>query len=300
MSIPFLKVQAAGNDFVLIDALGENAHLRAIDWSALAPRICDRHFGIGADGMLIAEDSDRAAARMAIVNADGSDGEMCGNGFRCFTKYLIERAGFELDGETLSIETGAGVLDAYVFDCAGGKIDTVTVDMERPWLEPDEIPVRHRGRGPVLWHPIEFPHGEIDFTCVSMGNPHAVWFLNEGQDIDDFPLDRYGPIVERNPDFPNKTNVEIVEVLSRTHLRIRIWERGVGLTLACGTGACAAVVAANLRGLVDENVTASMPGGDVEIYWEGDGDNPGESVFMTGSASFSFEGQLDINLLGVE
>ncbi len=299
MSIPFLKVQGAGNDFLLIDALGENSHLNAIDWSSLAPRICDRHLGVGADGILIARDSKTAAARMEIVNADGSDGEMCGNGIRCFARYLIERAGFTPDADVLPIETGAGVLNVSVSDYNGGEVNTVTVDMGPPRLEPDQIPMRREGPGPVLQHPIELPIGTIDFTCVSMGNPHAVWFLNESQDIDEFPLDEYGPLVETHPDFPNKTNVEIVQVLSRTHLKMRVWERGVGLTMACGTGACAVLVAAQLRRLVEPtSVTVSMPGGDVEIAWQGL-DNPDDAVFMTGGAEFSFEGRLGDNLLGI-
>lgn len=298
LSVPFLKVQGAGNDFVLIDALGPNADRLEQDWSALAPRICDRHLGVGADGILIAQDTDTAAAaRMVIVNSDGSDGEMCGNGLRCFVKYLIERAGIRPEGDSLSIETGAGVLDAYIFDWEDGDVDIVTVDMGPALLEPEQIPVRHDGPGPVLEHMIEFPLGPVNFTCVSMGNPHAVWFMDgEYQDVDDFALDAYGPIVETNRDFPNKTNVEIVNVLSRTQIKMRVWERGVGLTQACGTGACAVMVAARLRGLVDEEATVSMPGGDVDITWQGRED-PSESVFMTGEARFSFEGVLDHNLL---
>ncbi|MYB22746.1 MAG: diaminopimelate epimerase [Chloroflexi bacterium] len=299
MSIPFLKVQGAGNDFVLIDALGKNAHRAELDWPALAPRICDRHIGVGADGILIARDSDLAPARMEIVNADGSDGDMCGNGLRCFVKYLIERSGVRPVGDSISIETGAGVLEAYVFDWENGLVDIVTVDMGPAILDPERIPLRHEGPGPVLEHLIEFPLGVVDFTCVSMGNPHAVWFMDgEFQDVDDFALDAYGPLIETNPDFPSKTNVEIVNVLSPSHLKMRVWERGVGLTQACGTGACAVMVAARLRGLVGESATVSMPGGDVEVLWQGRED-PSESVFMTGEARFSFEGILDHNLLSL-
>ena len=297
LSVPFLKVQGAGNDFVLIDAIGPNADRLEHDWSALAPRICDRHLGVGADGILIAQDTAVAAARMVIVNSDGSDGEMCGNGLRCFTKYLVERAGMRPQGDTLSIETGAGVLDAYVFDWEQGNVDIVTVDMGPALLEPERVPVHHEGPGPVLTHPIELGLGAVDFTCVSMGNPHAVWFMDgELEDVDDFALDAYGPIIETSPDFPKKTNVEIVNVISRTQLKMRVWERGVGLTQACGTGACAVMVAARLRGLVEEEATVSMPGGDVDIRWQGRED-PSESVFMTGEARFSFEGVLDHNLL---
>ena len=296
MSIPFLKVQGAGNDFLLIDALGENAHLNEIDWSALAPRICDRHFGVGADGILIAQDTDVAAARMVIVNADGSDGEMCGNGFRCFTKYLVERAGIAPIDDSLAIETGAGVLQADLSNMNSSTVDRVRVDMGRAWLQADEIPVVHEGPAPILHHEVVIEGRTFDLTCVNMGNPHAVWFTED--EVDDFPLTEIGPLIETHPDFPKKTNFEIVNVLAPGHLKMRVWERGVGITLACGSGACAVLVAARLRGLADPAATVSLPGGDLEIAWDGL-DDPSASVFMTGPASFSYAGQLDANLLGV-
>ena len=296
MSIPFLKVQGAGNDFLLIDALGENAHLNEIDWSGLAPRICDRHFGVGADGILIAQDTDVAEARMVIVNADGSDGEMCGNGFRCFTKYLVERAGIMPTDGALAIETGAGVLHADLSNATSELVDRVRVDMGRAWLQADEVPVVHEGPAPILHHAVEVDGRSFDLTCVSMGNPHAVWFTED--EVDDFPLTEIGPLIETHPDFPRKTNVEIVNVLARDHLKMRVWERGVGITLACGSGACAVLVAARLRGRSDAAATVSLPGGDLEIAWDGL-DDPSASVYMTGPASFSYEGQLDAHLLGV-
>ena len=296
MSIPFLKVQGAGNDFLLIDALGANAHLSEIDWSGLAPRICDRHFGVGADGILIAQDTDVAAARMVIVNSDGSDGEMCGNGFRCFTKYLVERAGMTPSDGALAIETGAGVLYADLSAMTSATVDRVRVDMGRAWLQADEIPVMHEGPAPILRHEVEVAGRRFELTCVSMGNPHAVWFSDD--EVDDFPLTEIGPLIETHPDFPKKTNFEIVNVVSRGHLKMRVWERGVGITLACGSGACAVLVAARLRGLADAAATVSLPGGDLEIAWDGL-DDPTASVYMTGPASFSYEGQLDANLLGV-
>lgn len=298
MSVPFLKVQGAGNDFLLIDALGENAHLNEIDWSAAAPRICDRHFGVGADGILIAQDTDVAAARMVIVNSDGSDGEMCGNGFRCFTKYLVERAGMTPTNGALAIETGAGVLraDLSAMGSADASVDRVRVDMGPAWLQADEIPVVHEGPAPILHHEVEIEGRRFDLTCVSMGNPHAVWFTDE--EVDDFALAEIGPQIETHPDFPKKTNFEIVNILAPDHLKMRVWERGVGLTLACGSGACAVLVAARLRGLADQEATVSLPGGDLQIAWDGL-DDPSASVFMTGPASFSFEGQLDANLLSV-
>ena len=294
MTIPFLKVQGAGNDFLLIDALGERAQRSQINWSALAPRICDRHFGVGADGILLAQESDVAAARMVIVNADGSDGEMCGNGFRCFAKYLVERAGFEATDGKLAIETGAGVLEAELGD-SSSTVERVRVAMGPAWLEPDQIPVAHEGPSPVLHHEIEVAGRRFDLTCVSMGNPHAIWFTDD--DVDDFPLTKIGPLIETHPDFPKRTNVEIVNVLAPDHLKMRVWERGVGITMACGSGACAVLVAARLRGLADASATVSLPGGDLEIAWDGLSD-PTASVYMTGPASFSFDGQLDANLLG--
>ena len=298
MSIPFLKVQGAGNDFLLIDALGENAHRNQIDWSAVAPRICDRHFGVGADGILIAQDTDAAAARMVIVNSDGSDGEMCGNGFRCFTKYLVERAGITPTDGALAIETGAGVLhaDLSAMTSTDANVDRVRVDMGPAWLAADQIPVVHEGPAPILRHEVEVKGRVYDLTCVSMGNPHAIWFTDE--DVDDFPLTEIGPLIETHPDFPRKTNFEIVNILAPAHLKVRVWERGVGITLACGSGACAVLVAARLRGLSDASATVSLPGGDLDIAWDGL-DDPSASVYMTGPATFSFEGQLDANLLGV-
>ena len=297
LSVPFLKVQGAGNDFVLIDALGRHAERLEHDWSALAPRICDRHFGVGADGILIAEDSPTAAAKMVIVNSDGSNGEMCGNGFRCFTKYLVERAGMSPTNGALAIETGAGVLQADLSAMTDARVDRVRVDMGPAWLQADEIPVIHEGPAPILHHELQAGGRRFDLTCVSMGNPHAVWLTD--QDVDGIPLSEIGPLVETHPDFPKRTNFEIVNVLAPNQLKMRVWERGVGITLACGSGACAVLVAARLRGLADTAATVSLPGGDLEIGWDGLED-PEASVFMTGPASFSYEGTLDAALLTLD
>ena len=291
MAIPFLKVQGAGNDFVLVDARGPLAERLALDWSAAAPKICDRHFGIGADGILLVEDTEAAAARMTIVNADGSDGQMCGNGFRCFTKYLIERAGIAPTDGRLPIETGAGVLHAELGDLHSGErgdeIAQVRVAVGPAYLEPDQIPVRAPAPGPVLRHRIRTADRELELTCVGMGNPHAVWFTDE--DVADFPLAEVGPAVEHHPDFPQRVNFEIVNVLAPDHLRMRVWERGVGETMACGSGACAVLVAARLRGLADARATVSLPGGDLQIAWDGP---DAETVYMTGPAEFAFEGAI--------
>ena len=290
-AVPFLKVQGAGNDFILIDALGANAHLLEHDWAALAPRLCNRHRGVGADGILLAADSNQAAAQMIIINADGSNGDMCGNGLRCFTKFLVERIGLQPTDGLLPIETGAGVLQAALSEAEGDIVHRVRVNMGPAYLHADEIPVTHEGPAPILHHQIAAGGRQFDLTCVSMGNPHAVWFTD--QDLDRFPLTELGPLVETHPDFPKKTNFEIVNVLSPTHLKMRVWERGVGLTQACGTGACAVMAAAQLRGLVGQQSTVSMPGGDVVIAWDG----PDHPVFMTGPAEFSFDGQFHPELL---
>lgn len=288
MSIPFLKVQGAGNDFVLVDARGPLAERRRLDWGAAAPKICDRHFGIGADGILLVEDTEAAAARMAIVNADGSDGQMCGNGFRCFTKYLIERAGLRPTGGRLPIETGAGVLHAEL-DGAADPITQVRVAVGPAYLEPEQVPVRAPAPGPVLRHRVQAAGRELELTCVGMGNPHAVWFTDE--EIDNFPLAEIGPLIEHHPDFPSRVNFEIVNVLAPDRLRMRVWERGVGETLACGSGACAVLVAACLRGLAGQRAAVEPPGGALEIAWDGR-NQPNASVYMTGPAEFTFEGAI--------
>jgi len=285
MSIPFLKVNGAGNDFVLVDARGPLAERLELDWAAAAAKICDRHFGIGADGILLAEDSAAAAARMTIVNADGSDGQMCGNGFRCFTKSLVERAGLRPANGRLPIETGAGVLHAELDDAAG-CIEEVRVAVGPAYLEPGQIPVRAPAPGPVLQHELCTAAGRFDVACVGMGNPHAVLFTD--QDVDQFPLAEIGPAIEHHPDFPNRTNFEIVNVLAPDRLKMRVWERGVGETLACGSGACAVLVAARLRGLSAAQAAVALPGGERRIAWDG----PAASVYMTGPAEFGFEGAI--------
>lgn len=278
-ALPFVKLQGSGNDFVLIDG-----RACARDWPALAPAICDRHFGVGADGLLVAATSDRAPVRMLIYNPDGSEAEMCGNGLRCFVKWVVERGGLAAPDGALAVETGAGVLQA-TFE-VDGSIEQVQVSMGAPVLRPAAVPVNVAGggAGPVLDLPLRLDGETIELTCVSMGNPHAVQFTTVP--VAEIPLERIGPLVERAPAFPNRTNFEVVNVIARDHLRVRVWERSAGLTLACGTGACAAQVAARLHGLVDERVTVSLPGGDVVIEWGGEG-----PVYLTGPAAYVFEGE---------
>ena len=276
--IEFLKVQGTGNDFVIVDGRTQDE-----DWQALAPLLCDRHFGIGSDGLVILQDSDSAPVRMVMFNPDGSEAEMCGNGLRCFVKYAVERGGVGAPGGSLDVETGAGILRA-TFNRAGGHIERVRIDMGVPVVTPSAIPVRAQGPGPVLDLPLTLAGEIYDVTCVSIGNPHAVHFTDIP--VEEIPLERIGPLAETHDHFANRTNFHVVNVLAPDHLRMRVWERGAGLTLACGTGACAALAAARLRGWAGDLATVTLPGGDLTIEWDGEG-----PIFLEGPATFVFQGQ---------
>ena len=273
----FAKMHGTGNDFVVVDARG-----RDLDGGQLAVTLCDRHYGIGADGVLLVGTSRTADFRMRTFNPDGSEAEMCGNGIRCFAKYVIEE-GLAPKGRTeLKVETMAGV-HALAARMVDGTVRSVRVGMGRPRFKPDEIPVKAAGVDRVIDHPLIVGAATIPVTCLSMGNPHAVTFLKEP--VGRWPLKRTGPRVERHPFFPERVNFEIVNVLSRSHLVARVWERGAGPTMACGTGACAAAVAARLHDYTEEQVTVSLPGGDLEVQW----DRAGE-VWLEGPAELVFKG----------
>ena len=268
--IDFLKVQGTGNDFVLVDGRETQA-----DWAALAPGLCDRHFGVGSDGLLVMQESDRAPVRMTMYNPDGSEAEMCGNGLRTFVKYAVERGGVPAPDGCLDVETGAGVLRT-TFAGGNGAIERVRIDMGAPILRPvRDLALRAGGQ-------------DIAVTCVSMGNPHAVHFTDIP--VDEYPLARVGPLVEHDAHFPKRVNFEIVNVLTPDHLRMRVWERGAGETLGCGTGACAVLVAARLHGLAQAAAMVSLPGGDLSIAWDGDDTHHG-SVFLEGPAEYVFAGR---------
>ncbi len=271
-TLPFAKFQGAGNDFVIVDGRRRAAvgGREGLDWGGLARRLCDRHFGVGADGLLVASDpqASGAAQRMRMFNPDGSEAEMCGNGLRCFVRWLVDR--HEVPAARLAVETGAGVLPVEV-----GADGWVAAGMGRPALRPGEIPLSTEAAagqppaGPVLRLPLELPDlpgVQYEATCVSMGNPHAVVFVPDTAAV---PLERHGPLLERHAAFPARTNVEFCQVLGSDRLRVRVWERGAGITLACGTGACAAVVAARLRGYVGGRVAVELPGGELEVTWAG-------------------------------
>ena len=273
----FTKMHGAGNDFVVLDGLRDA--LPPIE--PLAARLCDRHFGIGADQLLVVRAGANADFRMEIWNADGSQVEMCANGIRAFYKYLRDHG--HTERAEISVETLSGVVRPR---WAGeGR---VRVDMGRPVLEPAKIPTHLvGGDGPVLDVPVEVAGERVLVSSVSMGNPHAVIFVG---DVDAAPVARLGAALERHPAFPNRVNVEFAQGLGRDRIRQRTWERGAGETLACGSGACAVAVVSMLRGSADREVRIELRGGELEIAWQ----RPDEHVFMTGPAAEVFTGVIDV------
>lgn len=267
----FEKWQGCGNDFVLIDR-GTND----IDEPDKIKFLCDRHFGIGADGVIYVLNSTKAATRMRIFNADGTEAEMCGNGLRCFARYLLSGDKFFSDDE-LTVETGAGILTVSM------KYGLVTVDMGEPIFAADQIPVDGFGSNKLIAELIEVDGVTYKMTCVSMGNPHCVVFVDDIAKVD---LEKIGPKFETHKFFPRKTNTEFVQVVGKDRLRMRVWERGSGITMACGTGACATAVAANLNGLAGKKSTVILDGGELNIDWR---DN--NHIFMTGAAEKVFAGE---------
>ena len=277
MKMKFTKMQGLGNDYVYVNCFKE----KIADPSALAEKISDRHFGVGSDGLIMINPSDKADFEMEMYNADGSRGEMCGNGIRCVAKYVYD---YGLTDKThISVETLGGIkyLDLTVED---GKVKRVKVDMGKPELEPAKVPVKAEGDRAVDV-PILVDGEEYRMTCVSMGNPHAVVFVD--CDVKEFPLETVGPKFENHERFPNRVNTEFVRVLDRRTAEMRVWERGSGETLACGTGACAVAVACALNGLTEDEVTVKLLGGDLQIRW----DREKDTVYMTGPAEVVFDGE---------
>lgn len=277
LELEFTKMHGAGNDFVVLDGIARE--LPPLE--PLARRLADRHFGVGFDQLLVARPSKAADFRMEIYNADGSQAEMCANGIRAFFKFLRDRG--YADADSIRVETLGGiVVPRWVGE------DRVTVDMGEPVLAPAKIPtLLGEGDGPVLDARLEVGGGTLRVSSVSMGNPHAVIYVD---DIDAAPVGELGPLVESHPAFPNRVNVEFVELVSRDRLCQRTWERGTGETLACGSGACAVAVVSILRGVADHGVIVALPGGELSIQWDGDG----TSVFMTGPAANVFTGRIEI------
>jgi diaminopimelate epimerase len=277
MNVPFTKMHGAGNDYVYVDCF-RNPPPK--DPAALSRQISDRRFGVGSDGLILIEPSDRADARMRMFNADGSESEMCGNGIRCCAKYVYDHG--LVPRELIRMETGAGVLTLGV-EVIQGKVQRVRVDMGIPRLDATEIPATILATGTIIDQALEVGGVNLRVTCVSMGNPHCVVFVAKA--TDDLVL-RVGPLVETHPVFPKKTNVEFVEVLSRSEVRQRTWERGSGETWACGTGASAVCVAGVLTGKTDRKILNHLRGGDLELHW----DERDDHLFMTGPAVEVFHG----------
>ena len=273
----FTKMQGIGNDYVYVNCLQETIE----NPSELAKKISDRHYGVGSDGLIMINPSDKADFEMEMYNADGSRGEMCGNGIRCVAKYVYDYG--LTDKTSISVETLAGIkyLDLTVED---GKVVLVKVDMGKPMLRPEEVPVVSE-KEEVIDEPITVDGQEYRMTCVSMGNPHAVVFMD--QDVKEFPLETVGVKFENHERFPKRVNTEFVNVLDRHTAQMRVWERGSGETLACGTGACAVAVACALNGLTEDEVTVKLLGGDLQIKW----DREKNTVYMTGPAEVVFDGE---------
>ena len=275
----FTKMHGLGNDYVYVDCTKEMLEGPA----KIAEAVSDRHTGIGSDGLILICPSDCADFRMDMYNADGSRGEMCGNGIRCVGKYVYD---YGLTDKTfLTVETLGGIkkLDLTTEE---GKVTMVRVDMGEPVLFPADIPVLFGGEN-VIDAPISVNGNEYRVTCVSMGNPHAVLFTDEVAGLD---LASIGPFFENHEKFPNRINTEFARVIDRHTVEMRVWERGSGETMACGTGACATAVASVLNGLAESPVTVKLLGGDLKIEWEG----PGKPVFMTGPAVKVFDGEINI------
>jgi len=285
----FTKMHGTGNDYVYVNCFEEKID----DPASLAQIVSDRHFGIGGDGLILICPSKAADVRMRIFNADGSEAEMCGNGCRCVAKYtyehkLAEPGGlFTVPGQqpcpaSLNIETGNGILTVGLNIDENDEVKEVCVNMGQPVLVPKDIPVDLAGED-VIEVPINIGDTELSMTCVSMGNPHAVFFCD---DVDAIELEKIGPMVERHQLFPNRINVHFVQIIGEDEFKMRTWERGSGITLACGTGACACCVAAALTGRTERICTAHLPGGDLNLNWCTD-DN---YVYMTGPAVEVFSG----------
>ncbi|MCI8336370.1 MAG: diaminopimelate epimerase [Peptococcaceae bacterium] len=265
----FMKMHGLGNDFVMVNGFQEQL---PEDISQLAVKMCHRRFGVGADGLILLLPSETDTLRMRIINSDGTEAEMCGNGIRCFALFAKEQG--LVRENAFTVETLAGPIGIEI---KGDNL--VSVDMGRPVLEAADIPVVGEGR--MIAQPIQLLDKEFRFTGVSMGNPHSVIFV---EDVEHFPLATYGPVSEKHSFFPAKINTEFVQVLSRQKVRMRVWERGCGETMACGTGACATAVAAILNGLTDRTIDVVLDGGTLNITW----DEITEKVFMTGEAAFVF------------
>lgn len=275
----FTKMHGLGNDYIYVNCFEETVE----DPSALSIKISDRNFGIGSDGLVLIMPSDTEDFRMRMFNNDGSEGEMCGNAIRCIGKYVYDNK--LTTKQKVSVETLGGI-KVISLNIKDGIVESARVDMGEPILEPAKIPVTF-DENPVVSAPIKVNDKTYKVTCVSMGNPHAIIYMDA---IDDLDLEKIGPDFEFHKKFPNRINTEFVEVLDRSRLKMRVWERGSGETLACGTGACAVLVASVLNGVSDRTATIELKGGSLLIEWN-EADN---HVYMTGPATKVFDGEIEI------
>jgi diaminopimelate epimerase len=273
----FTKLQGAGNDFVLVEADGKR------DWSRLAKAMCHRHFGIGADGLLLLS-LDKKALKMRMFNPDGSEAEACGNGLRCLVKYALEKGMVSAKAAEIPVETIAGIRKARLH--SEGKTIIIQTGMGEPKFSAKDIPVtlESKPNEPILDYPLAIDDRKLVLSFVSMGNPHAVCFTEKP--VAEFPLSQVGLKVERHSMFPKRTNFEVARVLKRNQIEARVWERGVGETLACGSGACAIAVIARLHGYIDNNVDIKLLGGTLSVEWDGMGE-----VYLSGPAEIVFSGE---------
>lgn len=297
----FTKMHGAGNDYIYVDCTRTQLN----NPSEIAVKLSDRHFGIGSDGLILIKKSEKADFFMEMYNADGSQGQMCGNGIRCVGKYVYDNG--LTDKTTVTVDTLAGVKILELHLGEDGKVATAKVNMGAPILEAARIPVDVAGlklyRGgdittvagekisnPVVDETIEVEGKEYKVTAVSMGNPHAIVYLDKELDIKKFNIEKIGPFFENHKAFPERINTEFIQVTDRNNLNMRVWERGSGETLACGTGACASFVATVLNGMCDETATLHLLGGDLEISW----DKQNNTIYMEGPAETVFTGEVDI------
>mgnify|MGYP000597576239 FL=1 len=275
----FTKMEGCGNDYVYVNGFEEKID----NPNEVAIAVSDRHFGIGSDGLIIINPSEVADFKMCMYNADGSEGKMCGNGIRCVAKYVYD---FNLtDKDVITVETLSGI-KTLKLNVENGKVKTVRVNMGAPILECDKVPVKYDDEK-MINKPVKVDGKTFNITCVSMGNPHAVTFIN---DTDNLEIEKIGPKFENNEIFPDKVNTEFIQIIDKNTVKMRVWERGSGETFACGTGACASVVASVLNRLTENKVTVKLLGGDLEIEYNQDEN----TVYMTGPARVVFTGEYDI------
>lgn len=275
----FTKMEGCGNDYVYVNGFTNKIE----NPNKLSEFVSNRNFGIGSDGLIMINPSNKADFRMNMYNADGSEGKMCGNGIRCVAKYVYDNK--MTDKTTITVETLSGI-KTLVLNVEGDKVKTVRVDMGSPILEAKEVPVIS-DKEQVIDEPITIDNREYKITCVSMGNPHAITFID---DTDSLDIESIGPKFEKNEIFPDRINTEFIQIVDRNTIKMRVWERGSGETLACGTGACASVVACVLNNLTEDKVTVELLGGDLFIEYN----REENTVYMTGPARVSFVGNIEI------